>query len=88
MPKLQNKRSKQLLAAIAVVAFGISFFFLLQHLGALRDGTQKLFRVMSPFVVGGITAYIVSPLCTQLNQWLNRLLLRMKWKPTRARSMA
>ena len=88
MPKLQNKQSKQTLAAMAVVAFGIIFYFLLQNLGSLQAGVRRLGSILSPFLVGGIIAYIVTPLCNRLNRWLNKLLLRMKWKEKRAKKTA
>lgn len=67
MSRLWKKgNSQKFIGAILVVAFGVAFYYFLHHMGALQAGVQKLIRIMFPFVIGGVMAYILDPICDRL----------------------
>ena len=73
MSRFWTKWKKQLLGTLLVVVCGILLYFILQHLGLLKVGTRKVLNILSPFVYGGIIAYLLDPLCNKLENGLHWL---------------
>ena len=88
MSRFWTKWKKQLLGTLLVVVCGILLFFILQHLGLLRYGTQKVLNILAPFVYGGIIAYLLDPLCNRIEDGLLWLLGHTRLKEKKQASIA
>ena len=71
-----------------MVVCGILLYFILQHLGLLKVGTRKVLNILSPFVYGGIIAYLLDPLCNRIEDGLRWLLGHTKLKEKKQASIA
>lgn len=85
MSRFWTKWKKQLLGTLLVVVCGILLYFILQHLGLLQTGTRKILNILSPFVYGGIIAYLLDPLCNRIEDGLLWMLGHTKL-PTKKQS--
>jgi len=52
----------------AIVAFGILFFFLVYRMDRFSGALGMIMGILRPFLLGGIIAYIVTPLAHRLNR--------------------
>lgn len=75
------------LTAFLVIAASIFFFFLLSNLHQIRSFLGFLSRILEPFFVGAVMAYLVTPLYNLLHRNLNDLLSH-KMKPRRAAQLS
>lgn len=88
MPKLFWKNYKKLiLAAIGIIAAGITIYFAFLRNQALMAVMKKLVRILLPFLVGGVIAYILSPVCSFLERHLETLLKKI-CSPQKSRKLA
>lgn len=75
IPKLFWKNYRKLiLAAIGIIAAGIAIYFAFLRNQALMAALKGLVRILLPFLVGGVIAYILSPICGFLERHLETLL--------------
>ena len=88
MSRFWTKWKKQLLGTLVVVVCGILLFFILQHLGLLKSGTQKVLNILAPFVYGGIIAYLLDPLCNRIEDGILWLLGHTKLAKKKQSSIA
>lgn len=58
------------ITAAAVVAFGIVFYFMFYRATGFSKALRFMGRILRPFIVGGILAYLVTPLANKLNRLL------------------
>lgn len=75
------------LTALAVIAISILIFFLFYELKAIKAAIFQLVDILMPFIVGGVIAYLLSPvynvLCRNLDYYLS-----IKLKPRQSRKLA
>lgn len=89
MARLWKKGNYQkFIGALLVVAFGVGFYYFLHHMGTLQAGLHKLVRIMSPFVIGGVMAYILDPVCDRLYDLFLRLLGNTGLREKRQKGLA
>ena len=88
MSRFWTKWKKQLLGTLLVVVCGILLFFILQHLGLLKSGTRKILNILSPFVYGGIIAYLLDPLCNRIEDGILWLLGHTRLQKKKQASIA
>lgn len=89
MAKLWKKGNYQkFIGAILVVAFGIGFYYFLHHMGTLQSVLHKLVRIMSPFLIGGVMAYLLDPICDRLYSLFLRWLQKTSWQKKRQKGLA
>lgn len=86
--KFWTKQKKQLACVLGVVAFGILLCFALLHLDSIRGGVRLVFRIMTPFLYGGVVAYLLDPVCDWLYARFLRLLSRTRLSKKRAKGIS
>ena len=59
-----NEKSlfKQILPALIIVAFGVTLYQILDNLGSFSQQLAHIYRLINPFVLGIILAYIINPI--------------------------
>ncbi|MCD8382877.1 MAG: AI-2E family transporter [Clostridiales bacterium] len=62
---------KLMLTLFASAALAILFYFLLSHLDAVGGAFSTLIGILMPFIVGGVIAYILTPICNFLERKLS-----------------
>ena len=60
-----------------VVVIGVLLFFFLQNFTEVLLSIKQFLGVFAPFLVGIIIAYLLAPLLTQIEKFLNLFLVRV-----------
>lgn len=74
MKKERSKYVKLWLTGAAVIAAGLLLFFLLYKLPAVGAAVRGFIGILTPFLYGGVLAYLLSPACGWFEARLARLL--------------
>ena len=75
MSKPENQKYVKLgLTGVAVIVVSLLCFFLLFRLQAVFAGFGAVMGILAPFVCGAVIAYILTPVCNRIEQWLERLM--------------
>ncbi len=62
--KKENKHYLKLtLTLFAAAALAISFYFILANLSSVKTAFGSLIDMLMPFIIGGVIAYILTPIC-------------------------
>ncbi len=67
-----------MLTLFASAALAILFYFLLSHLDAIGGAFSTLIGILMPFVIGGVIAYVLTPICNLLERKLSSGLSKKK----------
>lgn len=67
-----------MLTFFASAALAILFHFLLSHLDVIGGAFGTLAGILMPFIIGGVIAYILTPICNYLERKLSRGLSKKK----------
>jgi len=59
-------------SAVAVIA--IAFYFIIKNLPQILSGGRMLFKILAPFVIGFVIAYLLSRPVNTLEGFFNRFL--------------
>lgn len=79
---------KMILSLIFVIAAGITIYFAFLRTATLTKALSKLVHILTPFIIGGILAYLVSPMCSIFEEWFCRRLSHIQKDERRAKRMA
>ena len=71
--KIRNPYVKAALAGFGALALAILLFLLLFNLDTVSDTIAQALAILRPFIIGGIIAYILAPLCNSIEKWLTQL---------------
>ncbi len=74
--KWTEDTAAKVVAGSVIAAIAITFYFLIQNIGGIFDVIKSLFKVLSPFVIGFVIAYLL----TRPVNFIERLLNRHLWK--------
>ncbi len=64
--KLDNPYIKAMFTGFGILGLSILLFFILFRLDTLAAGLARLSRILRPFIIGAVFAYILTPLCNRL----------------------
>ena len=45
---------------VGIIAFGVGFYWLLNNLTGVGDFIHRFFRLLFPFILGGVIAFILN----------------------------
>ncbi len=76
------------LTAFAVIAASLLTAFTLFHFSTIRTAFETLVRILMPFIIGCVIAYLLSPLYNLLVRNLDRCLSRVSFLKGRARGLS
>ena len=62
------------ITALAVIIIAILCVFLIARFDQVSAAIGTIGKILMPFVYGAVLAYILAPLCSKLEQWLDRCL--------------
>lgn len=62
-----------MLANIIVVVVGVTFAYLLYFSPAIAAFFERLLRILSPFVVGAVIAFLIAPIVSMIERLLSRV---------------
>ena len=71
-----------MLAGFGAIALSVVFFFILYRLQGISSALDKVTEILSPFIYGGVIAYLLRPMCN----WFEKLF--EKWLPKKLKKMA
>ena len=71
--KIKNPYIKAMLAGFGALALAILLFLLLYNLDSVGDAVNSAIVLLRPFIIGGVIAYILSPLCNNIEKWLGQI---------------
>lgn len=63
-----------MMAGFGAISLSIAFFFILYRAQGVGKYIQKLMRILSPFIYGGVIAYLLRPICNWYMDKLERIL--------------
>ncbi len=72
MKKNKDFCSRLMWAIFKAAALSILFFFLLFRLDVIRSGIRVVVGVLMPFIIGGVIAYVLKPVCNLLEGLLEK----------------
>ena len=78
----KNRYFKFMMAGFGVIAMSLILFFLLYHIGKIREALDMLAEILAPFIYGGVVAYLLRPMCNMYEQYFENLL------PTKAKKLS
>lgn len=78
MKKENAKYVKLWLTGVAIIAAGLLCFFVLYRFSAMAAAVRAFLGILSPFLFGGVLAYLLSPACGWFEQRLAAMLPRGK----------
>lgn len=70
------------LVGFGAISMSVIFFFLLFRIGEIRDGLNVILDILTPFIYGGVIAYLLRPICNWYEVTFARIL------PKKMRSLA
>ena len=74
----QNENTKYVKLGItgaAVLAFGFAIMYILNQSKNIAAGIQLVFNILKPFLYGALIAYLLAPICNQMDERF------LKWFP-------
>ena len=71
-----------MLAGFGAIALSVVFFFILYRLQGISSALDRVTEILSPFIYGGVIAYLLRPMCN----WFEKLF--EKWLPKKLKKMA
>lgn len=71
--RIMKKYLYSALTLFSAIALSVLFFFLIFKLGEVKGFMGNLMRIVSPFIYGGIMAYVLAPICN----FCERVMLRI-----------
>lgn len=89
--KKSNEKTKYIyagLTAFAVLAAGMLMIYIIFRKKELAAAVEVVKSILEPFIIGGVLAYLLAPLCNTYERWMNKLLPDKKWKPKLAATLA
>ncbi len=75
----ENKWSpyiRAMLVGFGAISLSVVFFFLLYRVREIRAGFDVILDILTPFVYGGVIAYLLRPLCNWYEETFERILPR------------
>lgn len=69
------------LSLFAAISASIVLFFVLFRMQGIGEALNKLSQILSPFISGGVVAYLLRPMCNFYEEILEKALPK-KWKET------
>lgn len=75
------------LTALAVIAASILIFFFFYKFSVIKSAVLTLVRILMPFIIGAVIAYLLAPVNNSLRRSLNEI-FASKLKPERAESLS
>lgn len=66
-----------MLAGFGAISLSIVLFFVLDRMRGIAGALDDLLTILSPFIYGGVVAYLVRPLCNAIESFLERYLPTM-----------
>lgn len=76
------------LTAFAVIAASLLTAFILFHFSTIRTAFETLVRILMPFIIGCVIAYLLSPVYNVLVRTLERRLSQVRFLHGRARGLS
>jgi predicted PurR-regulated permease PerM len=70
-----------MIAGFGAISLSVIFFFLLYRIQGITDVVGKVMGILSPFVYGGVIAYLLRPVCNYYEKYL------VKWLPNKLRKL-
>lgn len=70
--KLNDPYVKLMLTGVGIIGFGILLFFIFFRIDTIADGLSHLAKILRPFIIGAVFAYILTPLCNKLEELMHR----------------
>ncbi|MBR0130114.1 MAG: AI-2E family transporter, partial [Firmicutes bacterium] len=70
--KLNDPYVKLMLTGVGIIGFGILLFFIIFRIDTIADGLSHLAKILRPFIIGAVFAYILTPLCNKLEELMHR----------------
>ena len=71
-----------MLAGFGAIALSVVFFFILYRMQGISSALDKVTEILSPFIYGGVIAYLLRPMCN----WYEKIF--EKWLPKKLKKMA
>ncbi|MCD7765030.1 MAG: AI-2E family transporter [Lachnospiraceae bacterium] len=78
MKKNNSCYLKGMFALFGAAALSISFFFLLSRWNAVKGFVGTLAGILMPFIIGGVLAWLLTPICNMTENWLTNRLKKRK----------
>ncbi|MCD7715406.1 MAG: hypothetical protein LUI39_03000 [Lachnospiraceae bacterium] len=78
MKKNNSCYLKGMFALFGAAALSISFFFLLSRWNAVKEFFCTLVGILMPFIIGGVLAWLLTPICNVTETWLSSRLQKRK----------
>ena len=63
-----------MLAGFGAISMSVIFFFILYRLPAIGEGLDKLGEILMPFIIGGVIAYLLRPMCNWYEKIFQKIL--------------
>lgn len=63
---------------VGIIAFGVGFYWLLNNLTGVGDFIHRFFRLLFPFILGGVIAFILNIPMTKIEKFIKKKLKRKK----------
>lgn len=63
---------------VSIIAFGVGFYWLLNNLTGVGDFIHRFFRLLFPFILGGVIAFILNIPMTKIEKFIKKKLKRKK----------
>lgn len=70
-----------MIAGFGAISLSVVFFFLLFRIQGISDVIGKVMGILSPFVYGGVIAYLLRPVCNFYEKYL------VKWLPNKLQKL-
>ncbi|MCC8047274.1 MAG: AI-2E family transporter [Clostridiales bacterium] len=74
MKSERNYYLKWMLTLFGAAALSILLFFLLYHSKSVAGFFSNVIGILTPFIIGGVIAYLLTPTCNFLEKWLQKKL--------------
>lgn len=79
MKKDSNKKYiYNVISVLVIICLSILFFFILLRIDALTTAFYKVLSVLSPFIIGGVMAYIIVPMCNFFEKLFLKMMSKVK----------
>ncbi len=72
--RLQSPYLKAMFTGFGILAMSILLFFILFRMNSITRALGHLFKILRPFIIGAVFAYLLTPLCNRLEKLFNRIL--------------
>ena len=85
---LRDKQKKPFISLLCVVVVAILLWFALSNADVLRDALSKVVGILTPFIGGGVVAYLLDPICDRLYDFFLKQFGKTKLAPKRGKGLA